>query len=270
MDGLENIKSQRIERRGPKTDNRSPRNATKRNESKTRESLFRRTLERSPNAVGIAYGCRRAGKTQIARALLLERGIGLRRWADVVFVFCQSINRKAYESCGIEGQYIYHAYQEEIIKKIIQTQEELVEKGVEKLKILVIIDDCLGSRKEKSKNINGENGIEYLFSVGRHYNIHTIVLTQSMKFVSQLYQNSDYIFAFPRSIRMKRDKEEFKKEIMSNYTDDFSDFDNCKQHEFLFIHLTADEDDWEKLSCVNKIDKRIVDYSIYNDGLNKL
>ena len=67
---------------------------------------------------------------------------------------------------------------------------------------------------------------------------------------------------FGHHIRKKSDKEIFKDEILSNYTDDLTIFDKLKPHQFLFLHLTAETDKFEELHDVNMVSSKIIKFKI--------
>ena len=146
-------------------------------------------------------------------------------------------------------------------------QEENIKEFGKKLNVTIILDDMLGSRSSKSKCMNGKTkyNIEYLFSVSRHYNINILCLIQDYRFVSRLYVNCDMFFIYPRHVRMMRDKKMFKEEILINYAENYDEiFNEPKQNEFLFLHLTSPKEKIEDLCSISKVNKNILNYSIYN------
>jgi len=222
---------------------------------------YKQIISDNPCSSIIIYGCRRAGKTEVMRSLILEKDL-LGDWADIIVIFCQGINNDSYKSCGVDSSFIYNSYREDVIEALLEKQKELKKEKKELLKIALVFDDILSSRKNKSIAINSPLGIEHLFSCGRHFNILCVCLTQSMKYVGMLYQNSDMVFVFPHHIRKMKDKKEFKEEILENYTKDMSVFDDCKPHQFLFIHLTAETVEWKELSDIAMISEKILKFKI--------
>lgn len=211
----------------------------------------------------LLLGCRRAGKSQLIKAFLIQDN--LLSDCDVVFVYTNTFNREHYINCGVELENIQHIVTAEAIEEVLEFQSQSKKTM---LKVCLILDDCFGSRKQKCGKLM--DSIEKIWSLGRHMNISIVVAIQDMRYCP-LIQNTDIFCFFPNSIRKKSQRKFIKEEILSNYT-----ADNCKidsafkntKHQFTCVHLTNDSDCIDEIITKGKVDSKIVNFKIKKEVKN--
>lgn len=119
---------------------------------------------------------RNSGKSQLIRYLLL---LNINRF-DKVFLICPTEAVHSFYSEIIDKKQIYHEYNEEFIKKLIDTMTRANSNkpDKERQQILLILDDCISDEK-----LNNSKPFELLFTRGRHINISIIFVSQYLKAV---------------------------------------------------------------------------------------
>ena len=213
----------------------------------------------------LSLGCRRAGKSQLNKQLLIEDN--LLGESDVIYIFTNSFNRQHYMDCGIEEGSIFHTVDSELIEDILQFQEQCRKEKKPMLSITMIFDDIFGSRKQKTGKLM--DSIEKIWALGRHMNISIVVCLQDIRYASHLLSNTDVAFFFPNSIRKKTQRDFIKNEIISNYTEDLKKIDECfknKQHQFTMVHLTTETDKWDEIVYKGKVPMSIIKYKVKTEN----
>jgi hypothetical protein len=193
------------------------------------------------NPAIIISSCRRSGKTHLARDLLYQ--INKVQKFDIVFLFCETADyNEDFEY--ISPNFKYNKYEDEILRKIIEKQEEIIKqnkKDKEKnTKILIILDDVASS-----SDLFYSEEISKLFTLGRHLNISVVYLTQHLSSISpKQRKNCDVLIAF------KDVNKDNKKTIIKQ----FMSMDNEKNGEE-FYNNVFDEPYKCICICVYKVQK---------------
>jgi Poxvirus A32 protein len=95
----------------------------------------------------------------------------------------------------VPDSFVYNDYNPDAIAGIIKRQTALIDKGMsrESIGILVVLDDCSYDKNA----LNRDKNLRFMFMNGRHLGITTILTTQyAMDISSGLRYNIDYVFAF--------------------------------------------------------------------------
>ena len=209
----------------------------------------------------LLIGMRRSGKSFLIKQMLIEDS--LLSDYDIIIVFTNSFNREHYINCGVEEDNIQHDATAERIQDILDFQEESKKKNLEMLNVCVVLDDCFGSRKEKTGRMS--DAITKIYSLGRHMKIAVIVALQDIRYSSHLLNNTDLAFFFPNGIRKKSQREFIKNELISNFTEDQKKIDECfknDKHQFTVCHLTSESDEFEDCIMKGKVPLKIVNFKI--------
>lgn len=96
-----------------------------------------------------------------------------------VFVFSPTFRGDpVYADSGVE--HVYDAYDEGVLRQLLEEQKEAKRPGKKLEHVLVILDDLVCQLPSAQKNY-----VSHLYMTGRHYNISLIVCTQSYKMISR-------------------------------------------------------------------------------------
>jgi hypothetical protein len=141
--------------------------------------------------------------------------------------------------------YIHYSYKSEIIEKLLERQETMIEKKNEKAKqgkridprSFIVMDDCLA---QKGSWVRDQPIQELLFN-GRHYELMYILTMQfPLGITPELRCNFDYIFL------LAEDFVSNQKRIYDHYAGMFPSFESFRQ---VFMKLT---DDFGAMVIVNR------------------
>lgn len=176
-----------------------------------------------PNSTILLIGGRGSGKSRICRDIIDKL-----RDIPVGAIICPTEKVDPFFSKFFPDTYIHDKYTPELISKIQERQQIMVDKLEEKKKqgkkfdprILVIMDDCLSS---KNSWVRDEKFMDLLYN-GRHYNITFILTIQyPVGIPPDIRMNFDYIFL------MRTDQVSNKKKIFDHYggvLPDYNSFDS--------------------------------------------
>jgi len=154
-----------------------------------KSKFFRKVDLRLPlDPVVCFIGSTSSGKTTNLLNLLTKKKLLLNYFK--VFIFSRNFYQDSiWENVCIQSKYICLSYSEERIQRILDRQNELKEKQLEKFgnldkfkPVLIIFDDMIGELRNKYLSI--------LTSMNRHYNVHIMILSQSYKAVSPIIRTN--------------------------------------------------------------------------------
>lgn len=183
------------------------------------------------NAAITMIAKRGSGKSWLVRDLM-------EFWKDIPAIVVISKTEKVnpFYTKFCPDLYVYENYTPELIAKILERQELIIEKSEKKAKegkkvdprLLLIMDDCLADAKSWAK----DEGIRQLLMNGRHFHI-TYILTMQypLGIPPELRANFDYAFILADT----------RKNMMKRYYENFAGmFDNVKEFETVLQELTDD------------------------------
>ena len=168
------------------------------------------------SCVLVCIGRRKSGKTVNITDIFYKKR---NRFKSGV-VFCGSkATIKDYEK-HIPSSFIHDGYHSDVLGRIIDKQEEDVERGVAK-PIFVLVDDCMYDKK----SILTDPNIRRIFMNGRHALIFFVLSMQySMDLHPSLRQQIDFVF-------LSREKNpHYREKLYANYNvcfRSFEQFDKC-------------------------------------------
>lgn len=152
--------------------------------------------------------------------------------------------------------FIFYEYKSEIIEKVLNRQQDIIEKAKKKLEMgkkmddraFLVMDDCLGQKGSWVR----DKPIQELLYNGRHYKLMYILTMQfPLGITPELRSNFDYIFL------LAEDYISNKKRIYDHYAGMFPTFDSFRQ---VFDQLT---DDFGAMVIVNRGVKKTLFEKVY-------
>ena len=177
---------------------------------KSKKKCWKQVMQEVEYPSCLMIGMRRSGKSFLIKQMLIEDG--LLSDYDIVFVFTNTFNREHYINCGVEESNIQHEVTSEAIQNILDFQKETKDSKEDMLDVCCVLDDCFGSRREKTGRMS--DSITKIYSLGRHMRIAVIVALQDIRYSSHLLNNTDLAFFFPNGIRKKSQREFIKTDFM--------------------------------------------------------
>ncbi len=117
---------------------------------------------------------RNSGKSQLIRYLILVN----KHYFDKMFLICPTEVVNGFYEDIIEKKCIFTSYDEDFIKKLVDTMTRTNSKTTndKKQNVLLILDDCISDATIKTSK-----PFELLFTRGRHINISIIFISQYLK-----------------------------------------------------------------------------------------
>lgn len=127
----------------------------------------------------------------------------------------------------VPKSFIYNAYDDEIVKRLIKRQMRLKQTKAKHSDCFLLLDDCLFD----AKFLKSET-MRFLFMNGRHFNLMLILSAQYLMDVpAAIRANSDYVFVFNDPIVNNR------KRLYDHY---YGIFESFKVFEAVYKACTAD------------------------------
>lgn len=117
----------------------------------------------------IISGSRESGKSYLLKNLLNQ---GLKNNFDFIIVFSKTLVNGFYESF-LDTKLLFGEFDENVITKLKIVNELSKEKN-KRVRFLIILDDMVNQKSRYNDKI------EELYTMGRHYNFTTIILTQKL------------------------------------------------------------------------------------------
>ena len=186
---------------------------------------------------------RHSGKSELCRMLMLSQQEDF----DHVFVIsCTNKCNNFYD--WVNPNNILTEFSDEWIDLLIKKCEELnlgkTKNSIDSVETLLVLDDCASS-----SNFKGSRGLEKLFTLGRHYHLSLIVLTQRIRSLSTTCRiNTNFLICGllnQQSIKLLLDEYTLgkisKKEFETTYRESTLDYG------FLIINNSAGNSD--SLNC---------------------
>lgn len=158
---------------------------------------------------------RRSGKTTLVKHLLLEYFQDY----DIVTGICGNWHTaREYTSSGaIVEKYCHGKYDPKILKDWFKKCDELLRKGKELPRQLIVLDDVLVSHsiKNEQRRTSNDPYLTRLATQGRHYRCGVILCVQSWATSLNFTRNSDLVFVAPTSLYAGSDFESLLKNYMT-------------------------------------------------------
>jgi hypothetical protein len=150
------------------------------------------------------FAMRRSGKTCLTLNMLFNEKL-LKNKFDRIYLFSPTAHLdKCWIHSGIPPKQRFSTFDQAEIKKLMRYQSWLASQGDEMEDILIILDDCQNESKIKSSHMK-QNAADELASIGRHFNISLITISQNLKSMSPNFcSNQDYAIAFRLRNRVER------------------------------------------------------------------
>ena len=186
-------------------------------------------FEKYPAIIMIAK--RGSGKSWVVRAIL-------QHFKDIPagLIIAPTDRMNCFYGKFFPDSYIFYEYKSEVIERVLERQQKIIEKQQEKIRqgknidtrSFIIMDDCLGQKGSWAR----DQPIQELLFNGRHYHIMYILTMQFPLGISpELRSNFDYIFL------LADDYVSNMKRMYEHYAGMFPSFDAFKQ---VFAQLTSD------------------------------
>lgn len=174
---------------------------------------------------------RGAGKSYVCRALLKHH-----KFLPGGVIIARTEKMNPFYGKFFPDLYIHYEYSSELVQKILDRQEIVLDKCIEKAKqgkkvdprAFLLMDDCLADAKSWIR----EKPIMEIFQNGRHYQLMFILTMQyPLGIPPNLRSNLDYIFL------LAEDTYSNQKRLYDHYAGMFPNFETFRQ---VFQQLTAD------------------------------
>jgi len=181
---------------------------------------------------------RRSGKSTFAMFLCAFKG-GFMDLSHKVIVMTTGCNSNSWNL--IPESDIYIDYQPELLNDILDFQANLMQQGKEAPVITIILDDLLVATS-RGRNLCSQYDLTLwrIFSTGRHYNIHLVLISQSISLIGlNFLRNCDYFCWF--DFKLKNDKKKLV-QILGAYGDEneiYSLIDKPERYHIFILELTS-------------------------------
>jgi len=177
-------------------------------------------------------GSTSSGKTTNLLNLLTKKKLLLNYFK--VFIFSRNFYQDSiWENVCIKSKYVCLNYSEERIQRILDRQNELKKKQIDKFgnlnnfkPVLIVFDDMIGELRNKYLSI--------LTSMNRHYNVNIWILSQSYKAISPVIRNQCtnwIIYPSSNEGETKKLSDELGGKKMLKF------MENVAQKEYQFLHI---------------------------------
>ena len=194
---------------------------------------------------------RRSGKTTLVKHLLLNYFQNY----DIVTGICGNWHTaREYTSSGaIVEKYCHGKYDAKILKGWFRKCDELLQKGKELPRQLIVLDDILVSHavKNETRRTSNDPYLTRLATQGRHYKCGVLLISQSWATSLNFARNSDIVLVAPTSLYAGNDFESLLKNYMSGSHKKTNKqiLELFKRHDFLVLrYYKASRDQNQLLS----------------------
>lgn len=153
----------------------------------------------------VMIGKSKSGKTTMLHRILYS----LRKQINQIFIFSQTIKINSKEFAYIPKENQINSLDISFIDELLNKQEKDILDSGKRQNIMLIFDDIIGDKNVSSPTIKN------LFTLGRHYNVSIIFLSQVSKGVltTTVRNNTNYILSFFQHNQRRR--KEFCEEFCS-------------------------------------------------------
>jgi hypothetical protein len=205
-------------------------------------------------------------KENAAIAMIAKRGSGkswvcrdiIKRQSDLPggMIISPTDKMSSFYSDFFPDLYIHYEFSTDIIKSLLQRQEQIIEKAKQKKiegkkvdpRVFLLMDDCMSQKATWAK----DNTIAEIFMNGRHYQLtYMLTMQYSLGISPELRSNFDYIFL------LSEDFISNQKRIYEHYAGMFPSFDSFQ---LVFNKLT---DDFGCMVIDNKVKSKKLTDKIY-------
>jgi hypothetical protein len=205
-------------------------------------------------------------KENAAIAMIAKRGSGkswvcrdiIKRQSDLPggMIISPTDKMSSFYSDFFPDLYIHYEFSTDIIKSLLQRQEQIIEKSKQKKiegkkvdpRVFLLMDDCMSQKATWAK----DNTIAEIFMNGRHYQLtYMLTMQYSLGISPELRSNFDYIFL------LSEDFISNQKRIYEHYAGMFPSFDSFQ---LVFNKLT---DDFGCMVIDNKVKSKKLTDKIY-------
>lgn len=184
-----------------------------------------------PNPAICMVAKRGAGKSYVCRSILKHY-----KYLPGGVIISKTEKMSPFYSKFFPDAYIHYEYSSELVQKVLDRQELIIEKSLQKAeegkrvdpRAFLLMDDCLADAKSWIR----EQPIIEIFQNGRHYQLMYILTMQyPLGIPPNLRTNLDYIFL------LADDNYNIQKKLYEQYAGMFPNFESFRQ---AFQQLTAD------------------------------
>lgn len=140
------------------------------------KQYFKYYMEKWNGFSCVISGSSRSGKSNMLKYLLCHKGIGIKKYFDLIVIFSRTLCNGFY-SGFINSKLMFDKFNPEIIEDLKKTFNEHKKKG-KTFKTLFIFDDIVSQKSKFDEDITS------LFYNGRHFNFSIFYLTQKCSLTS--------------------------------------------------------------------------------------
>ena len=188
------------------------------------------------NTMTMITSKRKSGKSQLTRWLIMKE----RHKFSKIFLISPTETMNHHYEKIISKKNMYKTFSETWLKKLMDKMSKINDRKTNEdaNHVLIILDDCALSIEKADKTM------ELLYSIGRHYFISVILISQYLyQFSRTMRQNSDWVICGQGNAKTLQNlNEEF---LFGNITkDEFNDMykDATSNHGFLLINTCSVKD----------------------------